>query len=180
MVERTAHNGLVVGSSPTKPKNLSLYKMDHNLKKYRVLKVKNNFKNSDLLFFYHSSKIKSNKWMLTEQHLKKIKLEYNQIYNGTAIKTINKSIYLNIKQIISGVIIFAKPIFKLTTLKLKTVKNDLSPSFILLFLKLNNKIYILPQFNNINTFNYKTTVFNLNRNLNRYTKTVYRLKNQSK
>ena len=54
MVERTAHNGLVVGSSPTKPKNLSLYKMDHNLKKYRVLKVKNNFKNSDLLFFYHS------------------------------------------------------------------------------------------------------------------------------
>ena len=110
MVERTAHNGLVVGSSPTKPKNLSLYKMDHNLKKYRVLKIKNSFKNSDLLFFYHSSKIKSNKWMLTEQHSKKIKLEYHQIYNGTAIKTINDSIYLNINQVITGVVIFAKSI----------------------------------------------------------------------
>ena len=154
--------------------------MDHNLKKYRVLKIKNSFKNSDLLFFYHSSKIKSNKWMLTEQHLKKIKLEYHQIYNGTAIKTINDSIYLNINQVITGVVIFTKSIFKSTTLQLKTVKSDLSPSFILLFLKLNNKVYTLPQFNNINVFNYKTTVFNFNRNLNRYTKTIYKLKNQSK
>ena len=154
--------------------------MDHNLKKYRVLKIKNSFKNSDLLFFYHSSKIKSNKWMLTEQHLKKIKLEYHQIYNGTAIKTINDSIYLNINQVITGVVIFTKSIFKSTTLQLKTVKSDLSPSFILLFLKLNNKVYTLPQFNNINVFNYKTTVFNFNRNLSRHTKTIYKLKNQSK
>ena len=118
--------------------------------------------------------------MLTEQHLKKIKLEYHQIYNGTAIKTINDSIYLNINQVITGVVIFAKSIFKSTTLQLKTVKSDLSPSFILLFLKLNNKVYTLPQFNNINVFNYKTTVFNFNRNLSRHTKTIYKLKNQSK
>ena len=154
--------------------------MDHNLKKYRVLKIKNSFKNSDLLFFYHSSKIKSNKWMLTEQHLKKIKLEYNQIYNGTAIKTINNSIYLNMNKIISGVVIFAKPIFKSTTLQLKTVKNDLNPTFILLFLKLNNKVYTLPQFKNMNILNYQTAVFNFNRGLSRYVKTIYKFKNQSK
>ena len=180
MVERTAHNGLVVGSNPTKPKKLSYCKMDHNLKKYRVLKIKNNFKNSDLLFFYHSSKIKSNKLVFAEQHFKKIKLNCNQIYNGTTIKTINNSIYSNINQTVSGIITFTKPTFKSTTLQLKTIKNNLEPSFILLFLKLNNKIYTLLQFKNINKFNYKITIFNLNKELIKYIKTIYKLTNKSK
>ena len=154
--------------------------MDHNLKKYRVLNVKNSFKNSDLLFFYHSSKVKSDKWMLIEQHLKKIKLKYNQIYNGTTIKTINNSIFLSMNPIISGVIIFVSPTFKSTSLQFKTLKNNLKPSFILLFLKLNNKIYIMQQFKNINLFNYKTTILNFNINLNRYIKTVNKLTNKSK
>lgn len=180
MVERTAHNGLVVGSSPTKPINLTCYKMDHNLKKYRVLKIKNSFKNSNLLFFYNSSKIESNKWMLKEQQLKKAKLKYNQIYNGTAMKTINNSIYSNLNQIISNVIVFTKPAFKSSVLQLKTTKNSLEPSFILLFLKLNNKIYTLPQFKNIFVFNYKTTIFTLNKELIRYVKTIHKLTNKSK
>ena len=154
--------------------------MDYNLKQYRVLNVKNNFKNSNLLFFYHYSKVKSNKWIFMEQHLKKTKLKYTQIYNGTTFKTIDNSIYSKMNQIISGIILFAKPNYKSTILKLETIKNNLEPQFILLFLKLNNKIYTTTQLKNINEFNYKVTILNFNCSLNKYTKITYKLTNKSK
>ena len=154
--------------------------MDYNLKQYRVLNVKNNFKNSNLLFFYHYSKVKSNKWIFMEQHLKKTKLKYTQIYNGTTFKTMNNSIYSKMNQVISGIILFAKPNYKSTILKLETIKNNLEPQFILLFLKLNNKIYTPTQLKNMHEFNYKRTVLNFNCNLNKYTKVTYKLTNKSK
>ena len=154
--------------------------MDHNLKKYRVLKIKKQLKDSTLLLLYHSAKIKLDKWMLTEQRLKKIKFEYNQVYNGTTIKTFNNSIYKNMSHIIQGVLIFTTPSYKSIEIPLKTVKNNLEPSFILLFLKLNNKFYSVQQFKNLNNLSYKKTVFNFTRNLERYSKTTYKLTNKSK
>ena len=95
--------------------------MDHSLKKYQVLKVKKELKDSTLLLLHHSAKIQLNKWILTEQHLKKIKFKYNQIYNGTAVKTLNNSIYKNISQVVHGVLILTKPVYKASSIQLETV-----------------------------------------------------------
>lgn len=145
--------------------------MDFNLKKYRVLKVKKNFKKSELIFFVNSAKIKSSKWIKIEKQLKKLKLKYYQIFNTTTFKTIQNSIYININQIISGVVLLIKPIYKSTPIELKLIKKFLDVLFVLLCIKLNNKVYTTAQFKNLNNLSYKKTVFNFYGNLERYLKT---------
>jgi hypothetical protein len=148
--------------------------MDFNLKKYRVLKVKKKLKKSELIFFFNSAKIKSNKWIKIEKQLKKLKLKYYQIFNNTTLKTIKNSIYININQIFSGVILLIKPIHKSTPIELKLIKKILD-SFVLLIVKLNNKIYLTTQLKNLNTLSYKKTVFNFHNNLEKCLKTTNRL-----
>jgi hypothetical protein len=154
--------------------------MDFNLKKYRVLKVKKKLKKSELILFFNSAKIKSNKWINIEKQLKKLKLKYHQIFNNTALKTIDNSIYKNINQIICGVMLFVKPTYKSTTIELKLLKKDLEPLFILLFMKLNNRVYTTAQVKNLNTLSYKKTVFNFHNNLEKCMKTSYILTNNKK
>jgi hypothetical protein len=149
--------------------------MDFNLKKYRVLKVKKKLKKSDLFFFFNSAKIKSNKWIKIEKQLKKLKLEYYQIFNNTTLKTIKNSIYTNINQIFSGVVILIKPIHKSTIIELKVIKKNLDPLFILLCVKLNNNVYTTTQLRNLNVLSYKKNVFNLYCNLERCLKTSNKL-----
>jgi hypothetical protein len=149
--------------------------MDFNLKKYRVLKIKKDFKKSELIFFFNSAKIKSNKWIKTEKQLKKLKLEYYQIFNNTTLKTIKNSIYANINQLVSGVILLIKPIYKTTQLELKAINKFLDSLFLLLVVKLNNKIYTTTQLKNFNLLSYKKTVFNFYGNLERCLKTTNKL-----
>ena len=149
--------------------------MKLNLKEYRGLKVEKHFQDYSFFFLYNSTKIKSEKWVLIEQDLKALKLEYNQIFNKTSIKTIDNSIYKNIKYVFSDVTIFMKPIYKSTKLDIKTLNKKLDNLFIILLIKLNNKIYITSQFKNLKEFSYQTSIFNFNRNLNRYLKSTYKL-----
>ena len=154
--------------------------MDFKLKKYRVLKIKNQLKNSGLLLFFNSAKIKSNKWILIEKQLKKLKLQYNQIFNKTTSKTLNNSIYKNINQIVCSVILLVKPEYKSTQINIKTLKKDLEPLFVLLFLKLNNKIYTYQQFQNLNTLSHRKTVLNFNSSLEKCLKTTVKLTQNKK
>jgi hypothetical protein len=149
--------------------------MDFNLKKYRVLKVKKKFKKSELIFFFNSSKIKSNKWITIEKQLKKLKLKYYQIFNNTTFKTIKNSIYTNINQIVSGVILLIKPTHKSTQIELRVIKKFLDSLFVLLFIKLNNKVYTTTQLKNLNVLSYKKTVFNFHNSLEKCLKTSNRL-----
>ena len=154
--------------------------MDFKLKKYRILKIKNQLKNSGLLLFFNSAKIKSNKWILIEKQLKKLKLQYNQIFNKTTSKTLNNSIYKNINQIVCSVIILVKPNYKSTQINIKSLKKDLEPLFVLLFLKLNNKIYTYPQLQTLNTLSHRKTVLNFNISLEKCLKTTVKLTQNKK
>ena len=180
MVEHAAHNGLVVGSSPTRPKNIDfpINKMDYNLKKYQILKIKNFFKNTNFLFIYHSSKLNSKEWIQTEQKLKKLKMEHYKIYNGTSIRIIKRSIYKHYSNIISSLILLIKPKFKSTEIKLLELKKKLKMQFVLLIIKFNNKIYMVSQVEDIKTFSYKKEVFNFYKVLEKSTKTSVYLKKQ--
>jgi hypothetical protein len=149
--------------------------MDFNLKKYRVLKVKKKLKKSELIFFFNSAKIKSNKWIKIEKQLKKLKLKYYQIFNNTTFKTIKNSIYTNINQIVSGVMLLIKPIHKSTPIELKVLKKFLDSLFVLLAIKLNNKVYVTTQLKNLNTLSYKKTIFNFYSNLEKCLKTSNKL-----
>jgi len=149
--------------------------MDFNLKKFRVLKVKKKLKNSELIFFFNSAKIKSNKWIKIEKQLKKLKLKYSQIFNNTTFKTIKNSIYTNINQLFSGVILLITPAHKSSQIELQTNKKFLDSLFVLLCIKLNNKVYTTTQLKNLNTLSYKKTVFNFYGNLEKGLKTSNKL-----
>ena len=149
--------------------------MDFNLKKYRILKTKKYLKNSKLLFFFHSAKVKSKQWLITEKLLKKLKLNYYKTFNKTTVKIFNNSIYERLNKIICSIILFIEPSYKLTNLNFKLLQKELKSTFVLLVLKLNNKIYTQPQFKNLNTLFYKKLVFNFYNNLNKHSKMTYKL-----
>ena len=153
--------------------------MDFNLKNYRVFKVKTYFKKCNFFFFFHSIKVISNEWVAIEQYLKKLKLKYYKIFNGTTRKTIDNSIYKNFSKLISGTILFVEPQFKTTVLNLNLLEKELKPLFALLSIKLNDKIYSVEQLKNFKVFS-KKNMFNLHRSLDQHLKTSYRLTNNKK
>jgi hypothetical protein len=154
--------------------------MDFNLKKYRIIKTKKKLKNSELIFFFHSAKIKSQKWILIEKKLKKLKLQYNQISNKTTSKILNNSIFKNLEQIVCSVVLLLNTRYKSTQIQIKTLNKDLEPLFVLLFLKLNNKIYTYSQFKTLNELSHRKTVLNFHNSLDKCLKTTIKLTNNIK
>jgi hypothetical protein len=147
--------------------------MDFNSKDYQSVKFKKFFKTNDFFFLFHSAKLDLRHWTQTEQNLKKLKLKYSKALNGSTLKLFKNSIYKNLSPIIGGFVLFLSPSFKTTELRLNSVKKELKPSFELISVKLNNKLYSTSQLKGFNTFFYKKNVFNLYRSLDRYLKTSY-------
>lgn len=147
--------------------------MDFNLKNYRIFKTKKYLKNSEFFLLYHAPKLNSKEWIKIEQELKKLNLEYYKVFNGTTLKTMNNSIYKNFTPLISGIVIFIKPIEKFTELDLQILNKNLKSFFVLLAIKLNNKIYSIEQIKNIPGFSYNKNMFSLYRNLEKYIKMSY-------
>ena len=154
--------------------------MDFNLKNYRVFKVKNYFKKCNFFFFFHSIKVTSTEWVVIEQYLKKLKLKYYKILNGTTRKTIDNSIYKNFTQLISGTILLVEPQFKTTVLNLNLLEKELKILFALLSIKLNDKIYSVEQLKNFKVFSYKQNMFYLFQLLEKSSKLTYVLTSDSK
>jgi hypothetical protein len=149
--------------------------MDFNSKGYQRVKLKKFFKTNDFFFLFHSVKLNLNLWIQTEQNLKKLKLQYSKILNGATLKLFQTSIYQNINPIICGFVVLINPNFKTTELNLKLIKKDLNPSFELISVKLNNKMYSTSQLKGLNALSYRTNVFNLHKSLDRHLKTSYLL-----
>ena len=178
MVERAAHDGFVVGSSPTKPiiqtiTYIVVLEMDFNSKDYQNVKLKNFFKTNGFFLWFHSAKLDLNQWIHTEQNLKKLKLNYSKALNGITLKLFKESIYKNMSPIVCSFVLFINSNFKTTELQLNSVKKDLKPSFKLIAVKLNNKIYSKSQLKGINDFSYKKSVLNLYGSLDQHLKTSY-------
>ena len=178
MVERAAHDGFVVGSSPAKPiiriiTHIVVLEMDFNSKDYQNVKLKNFFKTNGFFLWFHSAKLDLNQWTHTEQNLKKLKLNYSKALNGITLKLFKESIYKNLSPIVCSFVLFINSSFKTTELQLNQTKKDLKPSFKLIAIKLNNKIYSKSQLKGINDFSYKKSVLNLYSSLDQHLKTSY-------
>lgn len=152
--------------------------MDFNLKDYQIFKLKKYFKNNGFFFLFHSAKLSLNQWLTVEQELKKLKLNYYKTLNGTTLKTFEKSIYKNFSPIVTNFVILIDSKFKTTEFDLDRLTKDLKPSFSLISLKLNNKIYSSAQLKGVKSLSYKKNMFNLHRSLDQHLKTSYRLTNK--
>ena len=149
--------------------------MDYNLKNYQILKTKNYFKKNNFFFVVQSSKINLKEEIQLEQKIKTLKLKHYKILNGITLKLIKYSIYKRYYKLIGGLISLIKPKFKSTEIRIDKLKKELK--FLLLIVKLNNKIYPESQISNIRTFSFKQNVFNFYKVLEKTTKISYILKN---
>ena len=147
--------------------------MDFNLKNYQIFKLKKYFKKNEFLLLFHSSKLNSVKWLTVEQTLKKLKLNYYKPLNGTSLKTFKESIYKNFSPIVAGFILFVKAQYKTTCHNLPEILKNVKPSFILISVKLNNKVYSSAQLKGMEDLSYKKTMFTFYRSLDKHLKTTY-------
>jgi hypothetical protein len=154
--------------------------MDFNFKTYQIVKLKKYFKNNGLFFLFHSTKSNLTKWTITEQNLKKLKLNYYKPLNKTTVKTLKGSIYKNFSSNITGFILFINSRYKTTSLNLPSIIKALKPSFTLVSLKINNKIYSTSQLKGVNDLSYNKSFFTLYKVLDKQLKMSYVLTNKKK
>jgi len=149
--------------------------MDFNSKNYQNVKLRKKFQTNSFFFLFHSAKLDLNQWIQTEQNLKKLKLNYSKTLNGIILKSFKNSIFKNLSLTICNFVLFINPNFKTTQLQFSSVKKNLKPSFKLISVKLNNKIYATSQLKGLNILSYKKNVFELHKSLDQHLKTSYLL-----
>src|SRR6476620_8642663 len=129
--------------------------MKFSAKNYKINKTKNYIQTNNILFFFNGVNKNSNDWIHTEQNLKKINFKYYKVFNKTTKKALNDSIYNRASNTINGITFFIKTeTIKKNLLKTTIVKDLKLLLFILLTIKLNNKLYSANQLNKNNSLNY--------------------------
>jgi len=124
-------------------------------KNYKINKAKNYIKTNNILFFFNGVNKNSNDWIHTEQNLKKINFQYYKVFNKTTQKTLSNSIYNKTNNTVNGITFFIKPETTTKNLLKNNIVKDLKLLlFILLAVKLNNKLYSATQLNKNNSFHY--------------------------
>lgn len=146
--------------------------MKITIKKYKYLKIKRYFKNSNFFLIYNGINVKN--FIEMDQKLKKLDLEYYKVYNKLTKKVLKDSIYKNYHSLTSSLIIIIKPKFKSTNLTFNDAFN-LDDSLNLLALKMNNKIYTLSKINLSLQLNHKNDNLLLTKVLKSQLKLPYKL-----
>lgn len=147
--------------------------MDFSSKNYQSIKLKKFFKTNNFFLWFHCAKLDLNQWTHTEQNLKKLKLNHLKALNGIASKLFENSIFENLRPAIRSFVSSVNPNFKTTELRFNSIKKDLKPSFELILVKLNNKIYSPAQLKGLDDFSYRKNVFNLYESLDQQLKRSY-------
>ena len=148
-------NHRVVGSSPTKPKNME---QTLNNKIYRIKKIKTYIKKNKFFIFYNGTNKNSNDWLLVKQELKKLNFEFYKIFNKAIDINLKNSLYFNISSRISAVMFLSRPQRVQSNLSKKAVTNKFEKKNFITALKLNNKLYSANQVKQINSLNYKSNL----------------------
>ena len=151
MVERTAHNSLVVGSIPTKLNTMKFYFQD-----YKNNKIKNYIKKNKLFFFVNCTDRNSNDFLELNQELKKTKFNYYKVFNTTAKKILKKCIYNVTNSTINGITFFIKPENN-KLIKRNFINNFDNLLLNILVVKINLKAYTNKQIKNNISYNYINT-----------------------
>lgn len=129
--------------------------MEFTAKNYKINKVKNYIKTNNILFFFNGVNKDSNDWVHTEQILKKKNFKYYKVFNKTTKKTLSNSVFCKASSTASGLMFLIKPEVKTKNLLKNIIAKDLKfLLFILLAIKLNNKLYSANQLIKTTSFHY--------------------------
>lgn len=154
--------------------------MDFDFKSYQIKRFKNYFKKVGCFLIFQSSRSNFLKWLRTEQEIRKLKANYYKPLNKATVSTLKDSIYSNFSSVFSSFILLFSFTFKSTSYNFQHVLRELKPSFTLVGLKINDKIYPPTQLKGFKDFSYRKNMFNLYRLLDKNLKLSYTLTNQKK
>lgn len=151
--------------------------MKLNTKEYQKIKTKEYLKKNQLFFFLNGVNRNSNDWRKTEQSLATMGFMFFKSFNKITNKELKNSTFKNLKEIINGPTFFMKPKSKAQLSRDVLLSKFCPLLFILLAIKINNKIYPLVVLKkNQNEINYTSNnllfyQFNVT-NLKYYTKLI--------
>lgn len=159
MVERTAHNGLVVGSNPTKLKKNKkfnfIFKLEIIQKNYKIITIKNIFKTENIFFILNSLNQNSFEKTFTEQKIQTLNLNFKKISNKLIRVVLKQSVHWNLKVLFSGITCLIKLNLNKINLNKKIIYNKFAIlNFGLSSFKLNTKVYCINNLKKIYFFNY--------------------------
>ena len=131
--------------------------MKFNLKKYQKTKIINILKKEKFLLFSINANQNSKNLLTLEQNLSKLAIVSTNIYNNTAKKILKKSIFKNLKNLISSTFFFLKPKTTQKVLITSNITKELIniTQFTVIGFKLNKRLWTLPQLKTITSFYYK-------------------------
>jgi len=133
--------------------------MEFTAKSYKILKIKKYLKKKNLFFFFNGVNQNSEDWIITEQGLQIINFSYYKVFNKTANKILKNSIYDNFQPTINGTTFFIQPKSDSKPLsRLILTSNFDKLLFVILAIKLNNKIYGETQIKNSNSLEYNENI----------------------
>jgi hypothetical protein len=143
-------------------------------KEFKIEKTKNRIKHNKLFIFLNGITRNSNDWILVEQELKKINFNSNKIFNTALKKPLNNSIFKSTSLLVNSIIFLFKPILTSKNLNKNILFYKIEILiFLLLAVKINNKIYSKPQLKSLLTINYTNSTRLFYKFLVSNTKTIF-------
>lgn len=132
--------------------------MKLNFRTYQKTQTKSLLKKNNFLLLTIGANQNSTNWISLEQNVHKLGLSYTKIYNNITTKILQDSIAKKLKNTINSTIFFLTQ--KNTTKIIKsTLLNEInSNKFDAIALKLNKKLYTVPQLEKLPSFHYKKNV----------------------
>ena len=133
--------------------------MKFNLKNYQTHKLKQLLKKENFLIFAINTNKNFKNWLLVEQGLHKLKINYHKVYNNTAANAIKRSTQVNLLKVLCSTFFFLKTNNFTKTLMKSKIINELNLIFFtILALKINQNVYSINQIKNLTIFSYKKQI----------------------
>lgn len=148
--------------------------MKFNTKSYKVFKIKHHFKKAKFFIFCHGTNSSISEWLNVEQDLVRSQLSYYRSYNSLTKKSLRDSIFKNLTKLANG------PLFFVSVYKERHMSQALTKIIFVnklltsMCIRMNDKVYSVPQLINISTLNYITNIVIFQNLLNGILKTPYK------
>ena len=149
MVEHTAHDGLVVGSNPTK---LIFFIMELSTKFYKYYKFKSLFLTNDLVFFFNSSEESYLDTLKISRKFKVLKIN-NSLFN----KVIYNSIFRGLSNFPGGSCLLGY--YDNNSYIKLLVHNFKSFNGVLMCIVIKTNVYFINSVSNILSYKYSTNIY---------------------
>ena len=149
--------------------------MKFNTKQYKVFKIKHHFKKAKFFIFCHGTNSNISEWLNVEQDLVRSQLSYYRSYNSLTKKSISDSIFKNLTKLANS------PLFFVSMYKEKPMNQALTKMIAVnklltsMCIRMNNRIYSVPQLINISTLSYITNMIIFRNLLNGILKTPHKI-----